>query len=423
MSSPIPTAVAPGPSTPTVKTRLAPQVRRLFGFIVPVNLSIYIVVGAVPGVLLPLQIQAIDEASKAANLAIVTGIGAFAAMIVSPIAGMISDRTRTRFGRRTPWILGGALSAGLTLFAMGFASTVVQFVVAWTIMQICLNLMISPLTALLPDRIPSAVRGAFSTLVGIGMMVGILAGQILGASLASNIRSAYLILPGLMIVVVTLFVIFCRDTDSRDRVNEPFSLMTFLKTFWVNPVQHPDFFFGFMSRITLFTGYFVVSGYTLYVLQDYIGLGDGALALIPVLGLINMVAMIVSMGIAGPLSDRIGRRKPFVIGAALLMGAAMIIPAFVPTVGGMMVFTAIVNLGFGTYMSVDAALMSEVLPSEGSFAKDLGVLNIAATLPQTIGPFLGGAIVVALGYSALFPIAVVFAVIGALSIVPIKAVR
>lgn len=423
MSNPSIEAAVAAASRPSVKPPLSPQVRRLFGFIVPVNLSIYIVIGAVPGVLLPLQIQGIDEANKAANLALVTGIGALAAMIVSPIAGLVSDRTRTRFGRRTPWILGGALATGLTLFAMGFANGIVQLVVAWTIMQIMLNLVISPLTALLPDRVPSAVRGLYSTLSGVGMMVGILGGQVLGASLASNIQSAYLILPGIMIVVIVLFVVLCPDTSSRDRINEPFSPLVFLKTFWVSPRRHPDFFWGFMSRLTLFTGYFIVTGYQLYVLQDYIGLGDRAIITVPLLGMVNLIAVILSMGIAGPLSDRMGRRKPVVMAAAFLMGIAMLAPLLMPTLTGMVVFTAICSLGFGAYMAVDAALMSEVLPSEGTFAKDLGVLNIAATLPQTIGPFLGGAIVVAFDYAALFPAGVVLAIVGALSIVPIKSVR
>ncbi|MBS1908141.1 MAG: MFS transporter [Actinobacteria bacterium] len=395
----------------------------MFAFIVPVNLAIYIVVGAVPGVLLPLQVQGLDPENKAANLAIITGVGALAAMVVSPIAGLISDRTRSRFGRRTPWILGGALATGLMLFGMGFANGIVQLVVAWTIVQITLNLLISPLTALLPDRVPSAVRGLFSTLSGVGMMVGILGGQVLGASMASHIQAAYLILPGVMIAVVALFVIFCRDTPSKDRVNEPFSLRVFLKTFWVSPRRYPDFFWGFTARITLFTGYFVVTGYNLYILQDYIGLGTGAIAAVPLLGAINLGAVIVSMAFAGPLSDKLGRRKPIVIGASLLMGAAMLAPLLMPTLTGMMIFTAVCSLGFGAYMAVDAALMSQVLPSENTFAKDLGVLNIAATLPQTIGPFLAGAIVVVFGYTALFPVGVALAIVGALSIIPIRSVR
>lgn len=416
-------SVADTVSTTPARARLTPQLKRLFGFIVPVNLAIYIVVGAIPGVLLPLQVQGIDPANKAGNLAIITGIGAFAAMVVSPIAGLVSDRTRSRFGRRTPWLICGALATGLTLVGMGFANGVAQLVIAWTITQITLNLVISPLTAILPDRVPSSVRGVFSTFSGVGMMVGILGGQVLGARLASNIQAAYLILPGVMVVVITLFVIFCPDTPSRNRVNEPFSLVVFLKTFWVNPRRHPDFFWGFTSRITLYTGYYVITGYHLYLLQDYIGLGKNAINFIPLLGLINLVAMIISISISGPFSDRIGRRKPVVVAAALLMGVAMIVPLLMPTLTGMLVFAAICSLGFGAYMSVDAALMSEVLPSAGTFAKDLGVLNIAATLPQTIGPFLAGAIVVSVGYAALFPVGIVLAIAGAVSIIPIKSVR
>jgi MFS family permease len=106
-----------------------------------------------------------------------------------------------------------------------------------------------------------------------------------------------------------------------------------------------------------------------------------------------------------------------------VMGLGMLVPFFRHTTGGMIAFTVIAGLGFGMYQAVDSALMSEVLPGDGSYAKDLGVLNIAATLPQTIGPFLGGAIVVGLGYSALFPIALVLALLGAVAIIPIKSVR
>ena len=405
------------------RTRLAPQVRRLFGFIVPVNLSIYLIIGAVPGVLLPLQVEGIDPTHKAANLALITGIGALAAMIASPVAGMLSDRTRSRFGRRTPWLLLGALATGLALVGMGVANGVAQLVIAWVIVQIALNLLISPLSALLPDRVPAAARGTFATLAGIGMMGGALGGQILGASFAKNIPSAYLLLPGIMLVVIVLFVIFARDTSWAGRERAPFSLVVFLKTFWVNPVKHPDFFWGFAARLLLFTGYFLVTGFQLYILQEYIGLHAKAVSFIPLLGVVSLLGIIVSTAVAGPLSDRFQRRKIFVILASVLMGIAMMVPLVMPTLTGMIIFSALCGVGFGFYQAIDTALMSLVLPSEGDFGKDLGVLNIAATLPQTIGPFLGGGVVLLLGYSALFPIGLVLALLGAVAIVPIKSVK
>ena len=83
----------------------------------------------------------------------------------------------------------------------------------------------------------------------------------------------------------------------------------------------------------------------------------------------------------------------------------------------------VLSLSFGIYGAVDQALMTEVLPSAQSFAKDLGVISIAATLPQTIGPALAGAVITLWGYPGLFPVAIVFALVGAFAIWPVKSVR
>ncbi|MFF1635276.1 MFS transporter [Leifsonia sp. NPDC058248] len=405
------------------RERLTGPVRRLVGFIVPVYVGVYLVVGAVPNILLPLQVQGIDETHKAANLAIVTGVGAFVAMIASPIAGLISDRTRSRFGRRAPYLVFGSIATGLALVGMGFANGVAQLVIAWAIVQLTLNFVISPLTALMPDRVPTVIRGLFSSLLGLGTMIGVIAGQVAGASFAQNIQAGYFILPGIMLVVIALFVVFCPDQSTRDQVNEPFSLGVFLRTFWVSPRKHRDFFWGFLGRILLYTGYFAVTGYQLYVLQDYIGLGSKAAGVVALLGIVNLLGVIVTMSFSGPLSDRLGRRKVFVIVASVVMAVGMAIPLVSPTLIGMILFTLVSSFGFGAYMSVDGALMADLLPSANSYAKDLGVLNIAATLPQTVGPFLSGAIVVVAGYAALFPVGIALALLGALAILPIKSVR
>src|SRR6478672_12096455 len=159
---PVETEIAFGSVTPE---RMTKPLKRLFGFSVPLFVSVYLIVGAIPGVLLPLQVAGIDEANKVGNLALITGIGAIVAMIASPIAGLISDRTRSRFGRRAPWLVVGALTTGLTLVGMSFANGVVQLVIGWSIAQLFLNVLISPLSAIMPDRVPAPRRGAFSALI------------------------------------------------------------------------------------------------------------------------------------------------------------------------------------------------------------------------------------------------------------------
>ena len=421
-SAPAPTLEPDGIDEP--RPLVTGSLKRLLGWIIPANLSIFILWGAIPGVLLPLQVAGIDEANKVANLALITTVGAFAAMIAQPVAGMISDRTRSRFGRRAPWMVAGALVGGLALVGMAIANGIVQIAIAFTIVQIAYNFAQGPLSAILPDRVPHAARGTFAALAGAGAMFGALGGQIAGSILRADIAAAYMLLAGIALVVITLFVVFNPDHSSREQVNDRFDLRSFLGTFWVNPVKHPDFFWAFTGRLLLYTGYFAVTGYQLFILSDYIGLGDAAVESIPLFGLVGLVGMIAAMLVGGPLSDRLGRRKVFVFASSVVVAAALVVPLVMPTFTGWLIYTLVAGLGFGMFQSVDQALMSEVLPSKDSYAKDLGVVNIAATLPQTLASAVGGAIVLAFGgYAALFPVGIVLSLLGAFAVWPIKAVK
>ncbi|PYY37864.1 hypothetical protein DEJ16_05890 [Curtobacterium sp. MCJR17_055] len=222
-----------------------------------------------------------------------------------------------------------------------------------------------------------------------------------------------------------LFLVFNPDHPSKDADREPFSVSLFLHTFWINPVRHPDFFWAFTGRLLLYTGYFGVLGYQLYILQDYIGLGADAAAAVPVAGLLNLAGIIVSTAVCGPISDRFGgRRKPFVFASSLIVAIALVIPMVSHTYGAWLLLSAIAGVGFGAFSAVDQALMADVLPSASSYAKDLGVVNIAATLPQVIAPAVAGAVILLFGgYLALFPIGIVLSVLGAFAVWFIKGVR
>lgn len=414
-------ATASGEDDPPPPVRGLP---RLLGWILPANFAIFVIWGAVPGILLPHQIELLypDEKQKVAYFAIVATIGALCAMIAQPAAGQISDRTRSKYGRRAPWILLGALAGGLSLVGLAFANSLVGIVIGWCLVQVFYNVAQGPLSAVLPDRVPVSRRGTFATLFGIGLMAGALGGQIVGAMLFDNLVMGYVFFAGFALLVLTLFVVFNPDHPSTNFAREPFRLGDFLRTFWVNPVKHPDFFWAFTGRLLLYTGYFGVTGYQLYILGDYLGV-ENPNTVIPVLGMVGLVGTIVATIISGPLSDRIGRRKPFVFGSSVVMGVALALPWIWPTYTSWLVMTAIIGFGFGMFQAVDTALISQVLPSAKSFAKDLGVVNIAATLPQTFAPGVAGAIVLVFGYAGLFPVGIVLSILGAFCVWFIKSAR
>ncbi|MDR6865925.1 MFS family permease [Microbacterium resistens] len=396
---------------------------RLLGWIIPANLGIFLIWGAVPGILLPQQVTlALGEQDKVPNLTIVATIGAFAAMIAQPLAGQISDRTRSRFGRRAPWMIVGVLAGGLALIGLAFADTLIGIVLAWTLVQIAYNFAQGPLSAVMPDRVPLSRRGTFAALSGIGLMVGSLGGQIIGSLFFNSITAGYMVFAAFALVITTLFIVFNPDHSSERIPVEPFSLGAFLRTFWVNPIAHPDFFWAFLGRLLLFTGFFVVTGYQLFLLTDYFHVAHPE-TVIPLLGLVSIAGILISTIVSGPLSDRLGRRKPFVFASSVVTGLAFIVPWVAPTFEAWMVMTFVAGLGFGMFQAVDTALMSEVLPSAKSFAKDLGVVNIAATLPQTLAPAVAGVIVQVVGFQGLFPVGIALSVLGAFAVWPIRSTR
>lgn len=412
------------PSEPRVPETKARAPRRLMATIAPANLSISFVWGAVPSILLALQVQqSFGDDAKVAILALVSTFGAFAAMIAQPIAGALSDRTRSRFGKRAPWIVLGALCGGLSLVGMAFASNIVFLIIAWIMVQFSYNFAQGPLSAIMPDRVPRAFRGTFAAMLGLGGMFGSLGGQIFASSFSKNIPAAYLLLGGFAVIVLTLFVVLNPDRSSKDAVVEPFVMRNFAQTFWVSPIKHPDFFWAFTSRLLTYTGYFVVVGYKLYILQDYIGLGEDAIAKIPIVGLVSLAGLLLSTVAAGRLSDHLGRRKVFVLVSGIVVAVALSIPLVLPTLTGMLLLAGLAGFGFGCFQAVDAALISEVLPSDRSFAKDLGVVNMAVTLPQILAPAFAGLIVLTFGYALLFPIGAAIGILGALAVIPVKSVK
>ncbi|MFF1876889.1 MFS transporter [Leifsonia sp. NPDC058230] len=349
-------------------------------------------------------------------------MGAIFALFAQPIAGQLSDRMRSRLGRRAPWILIGSLVGALSLVGLAAANSFVSILIAATLVQTAFNFAQGPLSAIMPDRVPLKRRGSFAALTGIGVMVGVLGGQILASIFLGSIGAGYVVLAVLSVVLLSLFVVFNPDYSSKDLVLEPFKFADFLKTFWVNPVKHPDFFWAFTGRTLLYAGYFTVTGYQLFILTDYLGIKNPA-SVIPLLGIVSLAGILISTVISGPLSDKFGRRKPFIFASSVFVAIALLIPMFSPTLPGWMLMTFISGFGFGMFQAVDTALMSQVLPSAKSFAKDLGVVNIAATLPQALAPAIAGAVVLGFGYIGLFPIGIALSILGAFAVLPIKASR
>lgn len=132
----------------------------------------------------------------------------------------------------------------------------------------------------------------------------------------------------------------------------------------------------------------------------------------------------LSTVIAGRLSDRLGRRKPFVIAASLILGASFVIPIVSPTLPALFIQAAISGLAYGIFIPIDQALFIDVLPDIKSAGRDLGVAQLGFNLGQAIGPIAAG-IVVSMtgGYLGIWITGIVAVALAAIAILPVKGVR
>ena len=182
---------------------------------------------------------------------------------------------------------------------------------------------------------------------------------------------------------VLLFAVTLNDRRLAEADRPTWSLREFAGTFYVNPRKNPDFAWAFASRFMLVLAYAFLTTYQAYYLLDKIGSAETDVPQQIFLGtLVQSVVLVAASLIGGRLSDRTGRRKIFVLTAAIVYGLAMFVIAIASTFNGFLVGMAIGGLGFGVYMAVDLALVADVLPDKDNAAKDLGVFNIAGALPS-----------------------------------------
>ena len=383
-------------------------------------------------VLLPNQMQALDPANKERNLAILFAITSVFSTTITPIAGALSDRTRTRFGRRTPWIVAGSLIGGTSLMISSQMHTLWTIIFFWVLAGASLNSMQAALTTIIADRFPEKERGTVSGFVGAGMTSGGTVGIVLAGYTVSTLTLAYALF-AIPIAVACLGFVLLNPEPRVERTAAPrWRAGVFFKSFWVSPREHPDFAWAFFGRFAIYMGYQGIVTYLLYILQGYIGLDlDDANHMIAKLSTVTFVALVIAGLGSGLLSDAIGRRKPLVFLASLLMGLAVTVPMFVPTIPGMLWYAALMGVGYGAFMSVDMALMTQVLPKslkggEGdSTGKDLGILSSAINVPQILSPIWCAWLLSVSGndYRWLFISAMVFVFAGSFFVLPIKSVR
>lgn len=411
-------AVAHG--VPALAEPVVPVRRRWIGLLFAANLGLWMAFFTPVQIVLPEQVEDLVTSHKENWLSLVTGVGAVVAVIVNPLAGALSDRARPRFrgrsfGRRHVFTLSGILASAIALLGLSRADSLLAVTLWWALAQVGLNVMLATLTAAVPDRVPVSQRGLVSGWIGMPQALGLVMGAVLVTAVVTTVAPGYLLLTIGLLVLAIPFALFTPD-DALE--SAPVT-----KVRWKLDLKgNPDFAWAWGTRFLVQMGNALGTLYLLYFLSDDVHYSDPDTGLLYMI-LIYTVGMILTAMIGGYLSDRIGRRKIFVIWSGILIAIAATLLALWPTWTVSLVAALLFGAGYGVYLAVDTALITQVLPAAADRAKDLGVINIATALPQVLGPALAAPIVTYLGgYPSLFGLTAAVTVAGAVAVVRIRSV-
>lgn len=394
------------------------------GFIARLTLAYvgaFIAFAPLLSLLVPLQAERLSPADKVGLLSLATLSGALAASGANMAVGWASDRTRHAWGRRRPWIAAGLVGTLLSYVVIAAATAPWGLVAGVILFQLAFNMMFAPLTAVLADQVPDRQKGRVAAFLGLGPPMAAASGVLITAPLFADTFGRMLLLGLLVAVCLLPLLLTYREPVMAGKAEG-------LRT---GPLRLTrDFGFAWASRFCLQIAASVVNAYMLFYLADQSGYAERFPGATVESGLARLIAfstlLVVASGFVGGLaSDRLQRRRAFILLAAVLMAAGLAVFAVWPAWPGPLAGYSLYGMGFGLYTTVDAALVAQVLPSRRDAARDLGVMNLTNTLPAMLAPMLA---LLALGpgrdnWARLMTVAAIMALLGGAAVLGVRRVR
>jgi Na+/melibiose symporter-like transporter len=385
--------------------------------------------GLHPIVLPALLLRFAPEALKNTYLGGMTFAGLILAMAIQPLSGALSDRTRSRWGRRRPWILAGTLASLVFLIGMALTANLWSLLVTYLLLQIASNTAHGPAQGLIPDLVPSGRRGLASGIKNLFDMGGLVvtslvAGQLMGDE---NPMLAFAIMGGVLAISALITLLATSETSAADAGKSAagYGLRDLLR---VNLRRYPDYAWLIVSRFFILLGIYAVQVFAQYYIRDRLGMDDPAAVTGNLMATIGIALTLLVLP-AGLLSDRFGRRRLNLFSGALAaLGIFLLI--LVRDVSTLYIFGGIIGMATGIFLSVNWALATDLIPTEEA-GKYLGLSNLATAgagaSSRLAGPLIDGLNAFRpgayLGYPALFILASASTLFGTLLLLKAKSSR
>jgi len=374
------------------------------------------VIGYMPllTLLLPMKIEG---AAGDARLGVFTATviaGAIAASLSSILFGWLSDRSVARGGGRRQWVIGGMIATALTYVCIAAASAPGEIIAAVIVFQIAVNCALGPLAAIMADEIPDGQKGLTGGLLVLSNPVasGVLAILVSASMLGEASRLAIVVL-AFAACLTPLLLTRARAAPLPENPQAG------------APQLRRDLAVTWGARLLVQMAAIVLSLYLLYYFESVApDRPTGALA--ASVGHLLTISYIMPLPIAvlvGRWSDRIDRRKPFLLAAALVAAAGLLGMALARDWTSGAIAFAVYAAGSGIFLPLQSAFSMQLLPDPLHRGRDLGLLNLTNTLPSLLGPLLAWRLATPHDFSTLMVVLAALTLCGGFAILAVRGRR
>jgi len=361
-----------------------------------------------PIVLPALLLRFVPGELKNTYLGAMTFAGLILAMVVQPLAGGLSDRTRSRMGRRRPWILAGTLASLACLAVMAPSIRLWQVALGYILLQIASNTAHGPAQGLIPDLVGPGRRGLASGIKNLFDMGGLVVTSLVAGQLMAddNPTSVFGIIAGVLVAGAAITLCTTREPSCREM---PAPVETAISP-RADLVSYPIFARFLVARGLVLLGIYVVQGFAQYYIRDWLRVPNATVVTGNLMATIG-VALTLLVFPAGWLSDKVGRwMLNIAAGGVAALGILLLV--FARNVTAVYAFGGIIGMATGVFLSANWALATDLIPRvEGG--KFLGYTNFAtagaAALSRLGGPLIDGVNALWPGSAAGYPVAFAFA--------------
>ncbi len=365
-------------------------------------------------------------------LGYITGTAQLVYLIISPLVGIWSDRTRSRFGRRSPFIYLGTAIGLVGLVIIGLAPNLLIVGAGWVLGMTGWSIAGAALQTLQADKLPEKQRGKVSALTGLMTQIA----PVLGIGVAYAVSSSTLLIflvPGLIgAVLLALFPLVKPEGSSREIARRArVTVKSVVTSYGFDVRKYPDFAWNWLGRFVFFVGLYFNTTFGTFFYAQRLDLPVREVAgIVATVGMIGVLAAATGALVGGFLSDKLQRRRLFVMLAALIFVGGAIVEATAWSLPQIIVGAVLMQLAIAVFATVDQAIVYAIIPERDQAGRYMAVIQFAQKIPSAVAPLLAGVVITigAVGgvknYTLLYLAGAVFALVGGLIILlKVKSVR